>query len=301
MAMSRAPPGHNHGQMQQGAALSGKMMKVQNEGVRDAIYNQPAPDVTDQLSGITGYHVPDDRSNQEASRPLTDINRANAQSTVINARQGLQTFGNFSTADPYDKVVQGMRSVINKDGVIPGIGKVQIRDDSPFWDYVARKKALELQEQFQSFIYNQIDLSSPESREYWESKFPEFTKQLREGLYKNRLIKAKLEDIGLYGARNEKDMWLLYLREKGIGPHEKGIDTVPSQEPGIYQGLGRSIQRPMGSSEYSDTGTGTLSNWGSYLRTLVFTSGYMALNPGKDSGLDVLSGPPNPPSQNPLF
>lgn len=285
MAASTKPPGLRPSQLGVAQALFTGIQAEQNSSVRAAPYNQPPPDVRNQLTGITGYKVTDDDG--MSSRPLTDENRVNAQRTVVRARQGLQTLGEFTTADPYDKVVQTMRSVIGENGVVDGIGKVQVGPDSPFWDYAARKKALEFENEFKGFVYNQIDLSTPESRELWEKRFPDFTEALRSGLYKNRMLRARLEDIGLYGARNEEDMWLLYLQEKGLADKEKYLED---QEGWGQQGIQGYRQRPMGERQTSFAPP-ALQSFGEYFRSLIGWGGEFATNSEGDFELDNVAGP----------
>jgi hypothetical protein len=199
-------------QISEARGLSDDVWEDYYDQQRDIIHHQP--ELNDDNTGaslndrISGYKV------AGASRPLDASQILNAQKTVTTALQGQATLGNFRTADPEDRKYRNMTNITGDDGVVQNQGIRYLDSDDPFWEYVARKKALEFEQHYKAFVFQQIDLSKPEKREFWEKKFPEYTKSLREGLKHERIKKARLEDIGLYGVQNEDDMWLLFEEEK---------------------------------------------------------------------------------------
>lgn len=270
----------NPASMAEGEALGDRLVAESASDQQDVPHLQPAADPANQAAGITGYKIADQAL---VARPLTDENRINALRSVVEARQGLQTFGGFTTADPYDEVMLLMRSVVNNEGIIPGVGKVYLPEDSPFWEYVARKKAMSFHDDYKKFIFSQIDLSSPERRAYWEARFPEYTNSLREGLRKQRALRARMEDIGMYGVQNETDMWLLYMKEKSMAENEKYMQfTVDGQ----YRG-----QTPMGSPMPEPTLPPFITRGLEYLQTIFNFGGELAKTPQGNTDLWLLNGP----------
>lgn len=216
----------NPGAMRRGSALESNIVREQHDSQRDVANMQPTASANTGADGtqqITGYKMTPTQA--EIARPISETQQDNALHSVIEAKQGLQTFGNFTTGDPFDEMVELMKSVgMDQDGIIPGVGKILVKEDHPFWEYGARKNAQEFHDDFKKFIYSQIDLTTPERRAYWEGRFPEYTQSLRAGLRKNRALRARMEDIGLYGVQNETDMWLLYMKEKGVAENEKFME-----------------------------------------------------------------------------
>jgi hypothetical protein len=207
----------------EGDAMEKDIWKELHSEQRDVPYHQGDANPALPEGSISGYKsMLPDADVARVSRPVTEASQLRAKKTVVQAKQGLQTFGNFTTADPFDEEFSIRKEVIDPEtGIIPGIGKVYSGSDDPIWQYAARKQAQQFHDQYKQFIFSQVDLTRPESRVYWEKKFPEYVKSLRDGLRKNRMLRARLEDIGLYGVQNEEDMWLLYLSESKNAEQEK--------------------------------------------------------------------------------
>lgn len=272
----------------EGAQLEDQILQEAQSSVRDVGYNQPRANVEQGADGpdsqqITGYKVTDQ---PDLARPITDQNRKNALRSVVEARQGLQTLGGYTTADPYDEMVELMKSVgmDSETGIIPGLGKVYVPPDHPYWSYAARKHALQFEQDFKDFMISQIDLTKPESRAYWEARFPQLTNMLRDGLRKNRLLRAQMEDIGLYGVQNIQDMWLLYMKEKGVAENEK--DMIWSKRNGNRL----KYQTPMGDEHPGSSSIPGILQWPSYLRSF-FQSLSGASHTNENIGLGTISGP----------
>lgn len=163
-----------------------------------------------------------------------------AEETRVAGLQGLQNIADFTTMLPEDFQMFLQSQLVDPNGIVPGVGKVLVGSDHPFWDWAAKKEALKMSEEFEAFKFSQIDLTTPEARQFWESRHPELVQKLREGLRKDRLNRATLEDIALFGVQNEKDLWTLYEREKGFSrvPLGSGMETV--------QGYQTYLSRPLG-------------------------------------------------------
>lgn len=213
---------------------------------RDRPFNRPGD------TNISGYNTTletrrdlrDEVSTGSYGQSVAYGRQSVANRSRVEAVQGLQRLGDMSTLLPDDFRFYLNSEIVGTDGIVPNIGKALVGSDHPFWEYAAKKEALILQEDYEMFKLSQIDLTTPEARQFWETRHPQLTNKLREGLRKQRLERAKLEDIGAFGVQSEKDLWLLYKKERGFDNGILGLGM-----PYLYGGV---KERPLG---FDNSGT----------------------------------------------
>lgn len=122
----------------------------------------------------------------------------------------------FTTPDPQDAYWQRRTSVVNREGTVPGVGKAIVPPE--YFDYCQRKLNQNLSDQFKSFVFSQIKLDTPAAREYWESRFPEYTNEFRQGWQRRLGHMAKMGEMLINGVQSTEDLWYLFVTEKGLNP-----------------------------------------------------------------------------------
>lgn len=158
------------------------------------------------------------------------------------------------TADPDDLKYQLVQRYVKDTGIIPGVGKVLIPPDSPFFKYVERKEAEAQREQYKMWLFQQVDLSTPQARAWWEKRFPELTQAVAEAYKMQVADQARLFQLQLTGIQNMDDLWFLYnMNQRGpIAKNELNTllppltrDTSPW---GVYMGatLSADLQKGTG-------------------------------------------------------
>lgn len=120
----------------------------------------------------------------------------------------------YST-DPRDAKYQLMRSFINKEGVVPGVGLSHTPDQ--FWDYAYEKHQQMQLADFRNWLLTTVvDVSGPEKQAYWKSHFPElFNDKL--SLARDQLkLAQQMQKIQILGPENIDDYYLIYALSKGL-------------------------------------------------------------------------------------
>ena len=154
------------------------------------------------------------------------MNKYRSASTAPNVfRMGAegQVNANFpvqlSTTDPEDQKWATMQKVIGttgagQSGQIPGIGQAIVPNE--FWDYVQRKENADLLAQFQQFVMQQADLSTPESTSWWFSHFP-FIRDLKlKEIDEQAELQKRFAQIQVTGPQNQEDFLLLWMRKQKL-------------------------------------------------------------------------------------
>lgn len=131
----------------------------------------------------------------------------------------------LSTTDPEDeKWALRQNIVTGANGVVPGIG--QAIAPSEYWDYAARKEQADTLLQFQQFVLQQCDLSTPESANWWYQKFP-WIKDLKLSEMRAQAdLQKKYAEIQITGPQNEEDFMLIWMRKQGL---IKVSDKIPEE------------------------------------------------------------------------
>lgn len=111
-------------------------------------------------------------------------------------------------------LTQATKAVNQNTSIIPGAGQAYL--DSQFFAFAQREREKQVARMFEQFVYSQIDLSTPAKRQYWESKFPEYTETAYKMIEKQKELELEIAKIEIRGYHNRKDMMLKYLYDKGL-------------------------------------------------------------------------------------
>jgi hypothetical protein len=97
----------------------------------------------------------------------------------------------------------------NESGVMPNIGKVFLPEE--FWAYAQAKQEQGFQEDFNRFVFSQVDVTTPQGRAWWEKKYPGYTQRVYDAYSLKMQIQAKIAEIQIKGFQSEGDLWFAYL------------------------------------------------------------------------------------------
>lgn len=98
-------------------------------------------------------------------------------------------------------------------GVMPKLGKVFLPES--FWAWAQAKQEQAFQEDFNRFVFSQVNVQTPEARAYWEKKFPGYTQQVYDAWATKMKTQAKMAEIQIKGFQNEADLWFAFLYQNG--------------------------------------------------------------------------------------
>lgn len=102
---------------------------------------------------------------------------------------------------------------MTSDGVLPKLGKVWVPEQ--YWGYAQRKQEQAFQEGFNRFVFSQVNVNTPEARNYWEKKFPGYTQKVYDAWAAKMQVEAKLAEIQIKGFQNEADLWFGFQYQNG--------------------------------------------------------------------------------------
>lgn len=131
-------------------------------------------------------------------------------------QQYLNVLYPFTTPDPQDAYWQRRSEVVDGHGFVPGTGKAIVPPE--YFDYVQRKSNQLMADEFKKFIFQQIDLTTPAAREWWETRFPEYTREFREGWNKRIGHMARMGNMIINGVQSTDDLFYLFITSKGLNP-----------------------------------------------------------------------------------
>lgn len=125
----------------------------------------------------------------------------------------------LSTTDPEDQKWATMQKIIEQGGegdrgVVPGIGQAIVPGE--FWDYVQRKENADLLAQFQQFVLQQVDLSKPESANWWFTRFPWIRDLKLKEIDEQAELQKRFAQIQVTGPQNEEDFMMIWMRDQGL-------------------------------------------------------------------------------------
>lgn len=122
----------------------------------------------------------------------------------------------LSTTDPEDQKWATMQKVVgnNARGVIEGVGQNIVPPE--FWDYVQRKENADLLAQFQQFVLQQVDLSKPESANWWFTRFPWIRDLKLKEIDEQAELQKRFAQIQVTGPQNEDDFLLIWMRKNKL-------------------------------------------------------------------------------------
>lgn len=177
--------------------------------------------------------------------------------------QSSQTVTFPSPLIPYDQdevywrnrqqvLTQATRNQTNKS-IIPGAGKVYL--DSKYWEFAQKEREKEVARMFEEFVYSQINLSTPEKRQYWESRFPEYTENAYRSIEKQKELELKLSKIAIRGFKTRDDFLLKFMYDKGLLTGYTGENYSVFDQEWLfqnYQNMPAQIGLPQGDPATND-------------------------------------------------
>lgn len=132
-----------------------------------------------------------------------------------NAEARLHTLFPFSSADPEDAKWALREQYLTRQGhTIPGIGEVIAPPE--YFDYCQRKYNQQLADELKDFIFSQIDLNNPASREWWTQRFPEYVQEFENAWEMQLEYQKRLGLIQIKGVQDMSDMWYLFCKKLGL-------------------------------------------------------------------------------------
>lgn len=154
---------------------------------------------------------------QELTGFLSNV--ANTKYQFAKDRAGTNFGVKLSGPDPQDRKYDLLKNIIEPGavGAVPKTkdGLVPIADDQ-YYEYVKRKIDAELEANYEGWVMNQIDMSSPEKVDHWTRIVP-FVQEKREKVLEEQAeIQKRLAYIKLRGPRDENDMKLLFAVHTGL-------------------------------------------------------------------------------------
>ena len=103
------------------------------------------------------------------------------------------------------------------------LGKQLLTSD--FFAYLERKKELEFEKEYEMFKLNQVDLSTPAERDFWQKKMPELYQKKMEFYRIQSQLEAIRAEINARGPQNNQDLYFMYL--DGLGAFQTAdLDTI---------------------------------------------------------------------------
>lgn len=140
---------------------------------------------------------------------------SNTPAVQVQDREGQKFLANLSGPDPEDRKWTLMSQNLlakNADGDFTGMtrdGMVAVAPDS-WYNWMARKVDRQLLANYEGWAIDQIDLSKPESAEFWSRILP-WVREKREQLLEEQAnIQKQLALIKIRGVQSEDDMMLLF-------------------------------------------------------------------------------------------
>jgi len=144
---------------------------------------------------------PSKYAQNEAKEGLAEMSTANALDKKMD------------TQNWYSRIYKGLNA---KDGGVHGedLGKAYVT--SEYFAYLEKKKEEEFAQQFEMWKLNQVDLSNPALRTYWQNRMPELV-QKKLQYYENRSkVEAAREEIKIRGPDSMNDLKFMYLDNLGV-------------------------------------------------------------------------------------
>lgn len=154
----------------------------------------------------------------------------------------MRTLTPFSSADPQDAYWALRSKYITDNGSVPNIGQAIAPEQAI--DYKIRKYDQMLEDQFKSFIFQQIKLDEPAQRQYWEEHFPEYTQEIQNAWELELEYQKRLGLIQIKGVQSMEDMWFLFCREKGLDNFASKYTGVAPSATAIPDKFALPVQYP---------------------------------------------------------
>lgn len=205
-----------------------------NKGVRQSKASQTLVEVDDQKApNLWGYT--DDKSSWQRLlyEPTT---RQTSVSVGPPAKLAKEKMGlaRMTSADPQDKKFDKQHWYAEnyskiKDASNAGqahgedLGKAVLTSD--FFSYMERKKELEMEKEYEMWKLNQVKLTSPAARTYWQNRMPELVTKKMDYYRAMSRVESVRGELFIRGPENENDLAFMYLDGLGVWD-QSDLDTV---------------------------------------------------------------------------
>jgi hypothetical protein len=128
----------------------------------------------------------------------------------------------------------GQGNGYTESGSLPKLGKVFVPEQ--FWDYAKKKQEQAFQEDFNRFVFSQVDVTTPQGRAYWEKKHPEYTQKVYQAYATKMQIEAKMAEIQIKGFHTEGDLWFAYMYQnkyfdRMLTPPSTRLTPISADQP----------------------------------------------------------------------
>lgn len=146
----------------------------------------------------------------------------------------------MGSVDPYDTTAALKGSLIQRDGIIPGVGMAIAGPED--MDYIQRKMQMSQFVDFQDWLFRQADWSTPESSQYWNTMFPEIGQRKVEEI--DRVIGQQRTKalINLRGPQSREDWLQLWMEQKGlVKVPETPVHLLPKDRSANTRGYERGM------------------------------------------------------------
>lgn len=145
--------------------------------------------------------------------PLTQrAGNATASAGTLGIGNSLMKEGSATTEE--DRRNALINQYVDENGVVPGYGQAMVGDR--FFEWARKKEEEAFAYSFRDYVYKQIKLNTPEEREFWNTRFPDWTGRVMEAYEQQAEVDKRLKLISVYGVKDESDLWLLYLRDRNL-------------------------------------------------------------------------------------
>lgn len=169
-----------------------------------------------------GFSLPMMQKMQELTAKYTSLSTApNVFNMGRDNQPNEQMPVQLGTTDPEDqkwalreKIIAQQPAGAAAANEIVGIGKALAPEG--YFDYAQRKEMNDLMVQYQQFILQQVDLSKPESQQWWYSKFPWIRDLKLSEMRAQADLQKRYAEIQITGPQNEEDFMLLWMRRNGL-------------------------------------------------------------------------------------
>jgi len=154
--------------------------------------------------------------------------------------------GDIIRKDPQDEYMTIKKNLVGaappgggeaKAGIIPGIG-LAIASDSDI-DYLKRKSEAASDAEYNTWIMNQADFSTPEKSMYWDTMFPWINQAKLSVIERNAESQKTMARIQVTGPQSNQDWQFLYALKQGYfslsnEPIYNPVKGVTSFKEGLF-------------------------------------------------------------------
>lgn len=122
----------------------------------------------------------------------------------------------LGSTDPQDErfAIQEVAVGSNPNGVIPGVGQAIAGED--YFNYITRKQDAMRYAEYQEWLMNQADFSTPEATQYWYMRFPWMETKRLEQVDRVADLQKTMAKIQISGPQTEADWMTLFSKEQGF-------------------------------------------------------------------------------------